>query len=77
MLSTPIEFLVKALVDDPDQVVVTELTTDDATTLEIRVASNDLGKVIGKQGRNANALRSVAKALALREKRKVFVEIVD
>lgn len=71
-----IEFLVKELVDEPEQVSVTEILADEATTYEIRVAPNDLGKVIGKQGRIANALRTVVKAIAMKDKRKVFVEIV-
>lgn len=71
-----IEFLVKALVDEPDQVDVTEVPGEEATTYEVRVAPDDLGKVIGKQGRIANALRTVAKAAAMKEKKKVYVEIV-
>jgi len=55
-----IEYLVKALVDEPDQVDIVEVPGDEATTYEVRVAPDDLGKVIGKQGRIANALRTVA-----------------
>ena len=51
-----IEYLVKALVDEPDQVTITEVAQEEATTYEVRVAPGDLGKVIGKQGRIANAL---------------------
>ena len=71
-----IEYLVQNLVDEPDGVVVTEVPGDEATTYEVRVAPNDLGKVIGKQGRIANALRTVAKASAMKHKHKVYVEIV-
>ncbi len=71
-----IEYLVKALVDEPDQVNISEVPGDEATTYEVRVAPDDLGKVIGKQGRIANALRTVAKAAAMKEKKKVYVEIV-
>lgn len=71
-----IEYLVKALVDDPEQVSVTEVPGEESTTYEVHVAPSDLGKVIGKQGRIANALRTVAKAVAMKEKRKVYVEIV-
>jgi len=71
-----IEYLVKELVDDPDQVNINEVPGDEATTYEVRVAPDDLGKVIGKQGRIANALRTVAKAVAMKEKKKVYVEIV-
>lgn len=71
-----IEYLVKALVDDPEQVSITEIETAESTKYEIRVASGDLGKVIGKQGKIANALRTVAKAAAMRNKRRVYLEIV-
>ena len=71
-----IEFLVQSLVDAPEQVIVSEVVGDDATTYEVRVAPDDLGKVIGKQGRIANALRTVAKAAAMKDKKKVYVEIV-
>ncbi len=76
MLENLLEFLVKALVDEPDQVNITEVQQDQATTYEVRVAPNDLGKVIGKQGRIANALRTVTKAAAMKHKRKVYVEII-
>ncbi|HXG23427.1 MAG TPA: KH domain-containing protein [Chthonomonadales bacterium] len=75
-LQALIEYLVKALVDEPEQVSVSEVPGAEATTYEVRVAPNDLGKVIGKQGRIANALRTVAKASAMKQKRKVYVEIV-
>jgi predicted RNA-binding protein YlqC (UPF0109 family) len=71
-----IEYLVKALVDEPGEVSITEVPGDESTTFEVHVAPNDLGKVIGKQGRIANALRTVAKAVAMKEKRKVYLEIV-
>ena len=71
-----IEYLVKALVDEPEEVVITEVLGDEATSYEVHVASGDLGKVIGKQGRIANALRTVAKAVAMKEKRKVYLEII-
>jgi predicted RNA-binding protein YlqC (UPF0109 family) len=71
-----IEYLVKALVDEPEQVSITEVPGEESTTYEVHVAPSDLGKVIGKQGRIANALRTVAKAVAMKEKRKVYLEIV-
>jgi len=71
-----VEYLVKALVDEPDQVNITEVAADEATTYEVRVAPGDLGKVIGKQGRIANALRTLTKAAAMKNKRKVYVEII-
>lgn len=69
-------FVAKALVDNPDQVKVTEVQGDEGLILRIEVASDDIGKVIGKQGRTAKALRTVVKA-ANREEDKVFVEIVS
>lgn len=71
-----LEYLVKALVDEPDNVSIVEVAGDQSTTYEVHVAPNDLGKVIGKQGRIANALRTVTKAAAMKHKRKVYVEIV-
>lgn len=71
-----IEYLVKALVDEPGQVDIKEVEGTEATTYEIRVAPNDLGKVIGKQGKIANALRTVAKAAAMRNKKRVYLEII-
>lgn len=71
-----VEYLVKALVDSPDDVQVDEIPGEEATTYEVRVAADDLGKVIGKQGRIANALRTIIKAVAMKDKRKVYVEIV-
>lgn len=75
-LENLIEYLVKALVDEPELVEIKEVPQEEATTYEVRVAPNDLGKVIGKQGRIANALRTVAKAAAMKNKRKVYVEII-
>lgn len=75
-LKALIEYLVRNLVDEPEHVEVTEVPGEEATTYEVRVAQNDLGKVIGKQGRIANALRTVAKASAMKNKRKVYVEII-
>ncbi|NLN75377.1 MAG: KH domain-containing protein [Armatimonadetes bacterium] len=70
-----IEILVKALVDDPDAVSVDEMDEGDAVTYTVSVAEDDIGKVIGKQGRVANALRTVAKAAALKSRKNVFVKI--
>lgn len=71
-----IEYMIKALVDDPEQVNIQEVEDAEATKFEIRVASTDLGKVIGKQGKIANALRTVAKAAAMRDKKRVYIEII-
>ncbi len=72
-----LEVIAKALVDNPDMVNITEVNNEDSTvTLELRVAESDMGKVIGKQGRIAKALRTVVKAAASRENKKVSVDIV-
>jgi predicted RNA-binding protein YlqC (UPF0109 family) len=72
-----LEFLIKALVEDPAAVVVEELEEDGALVYEISVAESDLGRVIGKGGRVANAIRTVAKAAAVRLDRRVIVDILD
>lgn len=71
-----IEYLIKALVDEPEQVNITEVPGEESTTYEIRVAADDLGKVIGKQGKIANSLRTIAKAAAMKDKKRVYVEII-
>ncbi|MBQ2082434.1 MAG: KH domain-containing protein [Lachnospiraceae bacterium] len=70
-----IEVIAKALVDDPSQVVVTETEEDDAIVIELNVAPDDMGKVIGKQGRIAKAIRSVLKAATIDAPKKVMLEI--
>lgn len=72
-----LEFLVKALVEDRDAVEVEELEEEGDLVYEISVAEEDLGRVIGKGGRIANAIRTVAKAAAVRLDRRVVVEILD
>ena len=72
-----VEVITKALVDHPDEVVVTEKQEEKATVVEVHVAESDMGKVIGKQGRIAKAIRSVVKAAAAKEDRKVIVDIAD
>lgn len=72
-----VEVIAKSLVDYPDQVVVTETENEKAIVLEMRVAQSDMGKVIGKQGRIAKAIRSVVKAAASKEEKKVIVEIMQ
>ena len=71
------EVIAKALVDDPDSVVVNEREEKKTTILEVHVADSDMGKVIGKQGRIAKAIRSVVKAAAAKEDKKVIVDIMD
>ena len=72
-----VEFLVRALVEDPAAVHVEELEEDGDVVLEVTVAPDDLGRVIGRGGRIANALRSVARAAATKEERRVLVEILE
>lgn len=72
-----VEVIAKSLVDNPDEVSVTETEKDSVVVLELHVAASDMGKVIGKQGRIAKAIRSVVKAAASREDKKAVVEIVQ
>lgn len=73
-----LEFITRGLVDDPDAVRITEVSEDDGSTvLELCVAQDDYGSVIGRGGRTASALRTVIKSAALKDKRRVFVDIVD
>ena len=73
-----LEYLAKALVERPDQVAVEQFEEDDGTVvLELAVGEDDYGRIIGCGGRTANALRTVVKAAAVRENRRVLVDIVD
>ena len=72
-----VELIAKALVDHPDQVQVMEKETDKTIVIELRVAPEDMGKVIGKQGRIAGAIRSIVKSAANREDKKVIVDILQ
>ncbi|MBC7293711.1 MAG: KH domain-containing protein [Thermoleophilia bacterium] len=72
-----LEFLARSLVDHPDEVRVEETETADGVVLRLTVAKADLGKVIGKQGRIARALRTVIKASAVKDGKQATVEIVD
>jgi uncharacterized protein len=73
-----LEELARGLVDEPDEVEVEQFEEDDGTVvLELAVAEDDYGKIIGRGGRTANALRTVVKAAAVREQRRVLVDIVD
>ena len=75
MMKDLVEVIAKALVDDPDSVVVTERQEGRTTVVEVKVAESAMGKVIGKQGRIAKAIRSVVKAAAAKEDKKVVVDI--
>ena len=72
-----VEIIAKSLVDNPSAVVINEKEEDNVVIYELHVATEDMGKVIGKQGRIAKALRTVVKAAATREDKKVNVEIVS
>ncbi len=73
-----LEYLARALVDDPERVRVEEFEEDDGTlVLELSVAPDDYGRIIGRGGRTANALRTLVKAAAVREQKRVLVDIVD
>ena len=72
-----VEIIAKSLVDNPNEVHVNEIQGEQDLVLELRVAPEDMGKVIGKQGRVAKAIRTVVQAAALNENQKVVVEIID
>lgn len=72
-----VEVIAKALVDNPDEVTVVQTESDKSITLELHVAQADMGKVIGKQGRIAKSIRSVVKAAASKQDKKVIVEIIQ
>ena len=73
-----LEFLARALVDSPDQVTIEEFEEDDGTlVLELSVAEDDYGQIIGRGGRTAQALRTVVKAAAVKDNRRVLVDIVE
>jgi uncharacterized protein len=71
-----VELIAKALVDNPEMVHVTEVAGEQSIILELKVAPEDMGKVIGKQGRIAKAIRTVVKAAAIKENKRVVVEII-
>ena len=71
-----VRYIAKSLVEKPDAVDVREVETDEGVTIELRVDPDDMGKVIGKQGRIAKAIRTVVKAASIRENKKYIVEIV-
>ncbi|MEA2160227.1 MAG: uncharacterized protein QOD66_2607 [Solirubrobacteraceae bacterium] len=73
-----LEYLARGLVEKPDEVSVNEVQEDDGTlVLELSVAGDDYGNVIGRGGRTASALRTIIKTAAVKDKRRVFVDIVD
>jgi predicted RNA-binding protein YlqC (UPF0109 family) len=71
-----VEVIAKSLVDKPELVEVNEVSGEQSLTIELRVAPDDMGKVIGKQGRIAKAIRTVVKAAAIKDNKRVVVEII-
>jgi predicted RNA-binding protein YlqC (UPF0109 family) len=72
-----IEFLAKSLVDEPDEVEIRTRTRDQATVIELMVAPNDLGKVIGRQGRTARAMRTLLTTAGNKQRRRYILDILD
>ncbi|MDR5695519.1 MAG: KH domain-containing protein [Armatimonadota bacterium] len=72
-----VEYIAKSLVDDPEQVEVRQVEGERSVILEVRVAPGDVGKIIGKQGRIAKALRTIVKAAAVKNGKRVLVEIIQ
>lgn len=72
-----IQFIAQAMVDNPDQVSVVEIEGHQTTVLELKVAESDLGKIIGKQGRNAQAIRTILNAISAKIDKRVVLEIVE
>ncbi|MGD8996954.1 MAG: KH domain-containing protein [Anaerolineae bacterium] len=71
-----VEYVAKTIVDDPDQVHVSEIEGENSVILELRVGPNDMGRVIGKGGRTANALRRLVRVLAAKQNKRATLEIV-
>jgi len=72
-----VEMIAKALVDSPDEVKVTEISGEQTTVLELRVAQSDLGKVIGKQGRTARSIRTLLGAAGMKLRKRFVLEILE
>jgi predicted RNA-binding protein YlqC (UPF0109 family) len=72
-----LELIAKSLVDEPDAVTVTQIDGEQTTVLELRVAPDDLGKVIGKQGRTARAIRTILGASGMKLKKRFVLEILE
>ena len=72
-----LEVVIKNLVDNPQEVSITEKSEEKSICYEVKVAKNDMGKVIGKQGKMAKAIRTIVKAIATKEHKKVNIEFVD
>jgi len=72
-----VEFMAKALVDNPDQVEVTEIAGRDTSVIGLKVAKEDMGKIIGKKGRNAQAMRTLLNAASAKFRKRAVLEIID
>jgi predicted RNA-binding protein YlqC (UPF0109 family) len=72
-----IEYIARALVDNPEQVIVSEVEGNQTSVLELKVAKEDLGKVIGKQGRTARAMRTILSAASAKVKKRTVLEIIE
>jgi predicted RNA-binding protein YlqC (UPF0109 family) len=77
MMKDLIEFIAKALVDKPEEVVVTEIEGEQTSVIELKVAKEDLGKVIGKQGRTARAMRTILSASSTKLRKRSVLEILE
>jgi len=76
-LKTLIKHIVQALVDYPEQIVISEVEGRQSTVLEIKVAKEDIGKIIGKQGRTAQAIRTILNAASAKAKKRTIMEIIE
>lgn len=72
-----IKHIIQALVDHPEQIVISEVEGKQVTVLEIKAAKEDLGKIIGKQGRNAKAIRTILNAASAKTKKRTIIEIIE
>ncbi|MFP5212884.1 MAG: KH domain-containing protein [Acidobacteriota bacterium] len=77
MLKELVDFMARALVDSPEQVKVTEIEGEQTSVIELRVAKEDLGKVIGKQGRTARAMRTILSAASTKIRKRAVLEIIE
>ena len=72
-----LELIARSLVDHPDEVVVTEVEGEQSTVLELKVAPDDLGKVIGKQGRTARSIRTILSSAGMKHRKRIVFEIIE
>lgn len=77
MLKELVEYMARALVDNPEQVKVSEIEGEQTSVIELRVAKEDLGKVIGKQGRTARAMRTILSAASTKIRKRAVLEIIE